>query len=505
MNSKSNARQIDFQLLRPIRSWTVSSFHNENRKANHSFQKQVNRFGMLGLHPEEGNQADGGGSRTGKRTQNPLVVLLFGDSTMLARVYEFLNVVEHFIHRLCCTNLKKQLSKVPLTFRPQVNEVDPLCRHFRDSARLGRAYPFNALRGLYFQKQVSMENVDCLHEAMPSLYRLKVIKICTLESIASTSRFILSLSELGPNAKLKTLDISESLIGDEGVVQLCQVFTSGKLSALKYLLLKHNAISDVGCRKLALALTSSKCIIQLNTIDLSVNDITDDGANFWFRKLGASGNESFMQLQDLVLCNNKLSHNCVKELSLAIRSNHVKKWRTIQLSNNTLGKKSTEQLFNVLESHGNNFESMCIMNMSFCEIDDIAIQSLGRAFDKGYFTSLVHLDVSMNNITSDGLKPFMASLNKKNVPNLAYLNIGGNAIGDIGINMITSALLLGHLRNLTYLDISYNQGVSCVSNLASAILRGCCPNLQELNIIGNFPPHFQATQLFKNRVRVRAR
>lgn len=193
----------------------------------------------------------------------------------------------------------------------------------------------------------------------------------------------------------------------------------------------------------------------------------------------------------------------MQDLCLAIKSKQLNKWQTLQLANNELGNRTTESLFNCLENYGMHCQNICQINLSCCKIDDISIQSFAKVLEKGYFSDLVFLDMSMNEITVVGIKPLITALNKTNCRYLSHLNIAGNGILDVGINFLTSSLVLGHMRSLTYLDISYNGGVSCVSNLANAILKGCCPDLADLNITGNIPPYLNATQLFKNRVRVR--
>lgn len=305
--------------------------------------------------------------------------------------------------------------------------------------------------------------------------------------------------------------MSESLIGDEGLIELSQIIYNSKkqtcgLIGLKHIFLKRNMITGVGCKKFFISLLSNKTI-RLKTIDLSMNEITDDGACFIFKKLYETDiNNNLISIQNLVLCNNKINNSdikksCIKDMCLAMKFKKLNNWQTLQLSNNKIGNRACEVLFNSMASY--QFKLLFKINMSDCDIDDMSIQALGKCFDNKCLKQLIHLDISFNNITSVGMKTLISSINIKNVNQLLYFNIGGNQIGDIGINMLTSSLLLGDMKYLTNLDISCNQGVNCVSNLANAILKGSCPNLQELNIMGNFPPHFKATELFKNKVRVK--
>ena len=90
--------------------------------------------------------------------------------------------------------------------------------------------------------------------------------------------FLATLTKYMPG-DLSDLNMSKSYMGDEGITALSKIFAAGLCPTLTKLNLAQNGCSDRGLRALAQSIANNKSKVRLESLDLSRNDIHEDGAN----------------------------------------------------------------------------------------------------------------------------------------------------------------------------------------------------------------------------------
>nr|XP_061796495.1 NLR family CARD domain-containing protein 3-like [Nerophis lumbriciformis] len=290
-----------------------------------------------------------------------------------------------------------------------------------------------------------------------------ILKVLELSGCKITKRGCVSLAEA---LKLKLphlqeLDLSENNLTDEGV----QILSKGLASShciLKFLRLQCCGITKRGCVSLAKALKLN--LSHLQVLDLSDNDLFDDGVKSLFQ--GLASPDCILKVLRLRHCG-ITKRGCVS-LAEAIKINpsHLQE---LDLSKNDLldADVGIEILSKGLASPD------CILKvlkLSRCMIMEKGCVSLAQAL-KINLSHLQKLDLSYNDLSDEGVKILSQGLGNPDCI-LKVLNLSHCMIMEKGCVSLAEALKVNpsHLQKL---DLSYNdlsdEGVEILSKgLASS-------------------------------------
>ena len=214
------------------------------------------------------------------------------------------------------------------------------------------------------------------------------------------------------NNTITYLCISDSNIGNEGIIFLSQLLKSSK-TILTQLDISGNKINNVGALELTKVL---KTIPTFTILDISNNDI------------GASGASGILKFAGELLINTKLTE--------------------LNISNNNIGIEGTLALSGILILN-KSFIKLTILDISDNKIGNEGAGSLSKVIN--VITTIIHLDISNNEIDV-GAGLFAKALTTNTT--LLSLNISNNKIEDIGALELVKALETN--KTLIELDISGN-------------------------------------------------
>ena len=209
--------------------------------------------------------------------------------------------------------------------------------------------------------------------------------------------------------QLKELNLSDNQIGDDGAKEL--VANLHHCTQLNKLDLGYNEIGYDGAKELAANL--HHCT-QLNKLDLSGNIIGYDGA----KELAANLHHC-TQLNELDLSGNIIGDDGAKEL--AANLHHCTQLKKLDLSCNEIGNDGAKELAANLHY----CTQLNKLDLSDNEIGDDGAKEL--AANLHHCTQLNKLDLSANEIRDDGAKELASNLHY-----CTQLDLLGNEIGDDG-------------------------------------------------------------------------
>ena len=249
---------------------------------------------------------------------------------------------------------------------------------------------------------------------------------------------IMFLSEcLKKDNTLQDLNLSQSLLSIEITSDEAKMIGEAiKVNkTLKKLDVYHNSISDDGAAAISDGL---KCNISLQELNMSLNKITSEGA-----KMIGEAIKMNKILQKLDICSNSISDDGAAAISDGLKCNI-----SLQELNMSLNKITSEGAKMIGEAIKVNttLQKLNIANNSISD-DGAAAISDGLKCN----ISLQELDTSYNNITSKGAKMIAEAIKVNKT--LQKLNIA-NSIYDYGADAISDGLKCN--ISLQELDMSYN-------------------------------------------------
>ncbi|KAM6224088.1 NACHT, LRR and PYD domains-containing protein 3 [Rhynchocyon petersi] len=173
-------------------------------------------------------------------------------------------------------------------------------------------------------------------------------------------------SVLSTNQSLTRLYVGENSLGDSGIQILCEKIKYPQCN-LQKLGLVNSGLTSIGCRALALALTSNQNLTHLYLRD---NPLGDKGIKVLCEGLMNPN----CKLQMLELDNCSLTSHCCWDLSSLLTSNHS--LRELSLSNNDLGDLGVMLLCEVLRQQSCLLNSLQLCSMYFNSETKYALETL---------------------------------------------------------------------------------------------------------------------------------
>lgn len=180
-------------------------------------------------------------------------------------------------------------------------------------------------------------------------------------------------------------------------------------------------------------------------LDLSRNgSVGDEGIeSFAIAAITSAGSNStsFPSLETLILseCNiGPTGMQSLSDLLLGCQNNRMTPL-DLSINSNPIGPNGCEALSNLcaIPDRGS---VLSHLRLSQCSIGDAGIIILSNAASANPCIGLTVLDLSDNNITSDGARTFAASL-VNSWPNLVELNFSKNELGCEGVTSVTGSLV----------------------------------------------------------------
>lgn len=243
--------------------------------------------------------------------------------------------------------------------------------------------------------------------------------------------------------ELVSLDLSNNRIGPDGAKSLELVFSQCK--TLVNLNLSKNLIGANGAESIGKMIGQCQTLLYLN---INSNKIGTNGIRSLSKVL-----KEFGQCKSLIylnLSNNQIGSSGIKSLIIAFSILTIKH---LDLSWNLIDSSGIEIIERYL--YTNMYKTLSLKSLNLCnnQIEVYGIQSLTQVLQCCPFID--HLDLSFNEIRSDGLEKLSVFFGKCQCQKLEYLNISNNQISSIGIEHLSESLT--QCSVLTHLNINNNQ------------------------------------------------
>ncbi|XP_053364069.1 NACHT, LRR and PYD domains-containing protein 12-like [Clarias gariepinus] len=290
----------------------------------------------------------------------------------------------------------------------------------------------------------------------------KAIIRCDEVGVKSWSALVSALNSETFNLRelhltVKTLDLSDSTLGDSGVKTLSAVLENPH-SKVESLRLWSCGVSDEGCAALTSALRSNPS--HLRELDLSNNKVGDSGV----KCLSAVLENPDCKLETLRLWSCGVSDEGCAALTSALRSNpsHL---RELDLSrNNNVGDSAVKCLCAVLENPDCKLETLRLWS---CGVSDDGCAALTSAL-RSNPSHLREMNLTNNNEVGDSGVKYLCAVLENPDCKLETLRLWDCGVSDEGCAALTSALRSNpsHLREL---DLSYNKIGDSGKKLLSAL------------------------------------
>ena len=332
------------------------------------------------------------------------------------------------------------------------------------------------------------------------MINLSVNKIGCLGCKEISEFLVFSSSVSDSNCKLRSLNLNNNFVTDEGVEYLAKALKNSNCK-LNLLDLSGNNVTDEGAKCLAEALKHSNC--KLKRLHLGLNYVTNEGAeclaealkhsNCKLNSLGLAGNKltgegekylaealkhSNCKLNSLNLWENNVTNEGVKYLAEALKHSNCK-LNSLGLAGNELTGEGVKYLAEALKHCNCKLNSL---NLANNKLTDERTKCLAEAL-KHSNCKLNSLDLRHNNVTDEGAKCLAEAL-KHSDCKLNSLNLLNNNITDEGAKCLAEALKHSNCK-LNSLNLLHNnitdEGAKC---LAEALKHSNC-KLNSLNLLYN--------------------
>ncbi len=271
--------------------------------------------------------------------------------------------------------------------------------------------------------------------------------------------------------ELQLICKANSFINKEELKHICrntlEVFENLKSFVNLQALTIHLFVVSVCSENAEILATSFKSCTNLQTLDISRNDIGSEGAAAL-----ADGLKFCVNLQTLDIRRNSIGSEGAAALADGLK--FCANLLTLDIGMNSIGSEGAVKLADGLKSCTN----LQNLNISENAIGSEGVVALADSLKS--CTNLQTLDISWNRISSDGAVALADGL--KSCTNLQTLNISYSIFGSEG-----AVALAGGLKSCTNLQTLNISGNSIGSEGAVALADGLksCTNLQKLNICYN--------------------
>ena len=292
-------------------------------------------------------------------------------------------------------------------------------------------------------------------------------KTCTLEHIELSDCYIGSeeaqhlAQALCVNTSVKTLDLSDNPLGNEGTKALAEMLggngaeSSGTVNTtLEHVDLSSCRIGPVGAQHLAQAL----CVnTSVKTLELSHNLLGGEGAKPLAEMLGGNGSgtvNTTLEHVDLNWCS-------IGPVHLAQALCVIKSVKTLTLIGNHLGDEGAKALAEMLGGKGSGTVNTTLEHVDLrrCSIGPVGAQLLAQALCVN--TSVKTLDLSCNPLDDEGAKALAEMLGGNGAESsgtvnttLEHVDLSWCSIGPVGAQHLAQALCVN--TSVKTLDLSCN-------------------------------------------------
>lgn len=461
--------------------------HIEQYNHQYTFEKRGEKEGVLNMYCY-GECIDGAVNAANIISESRLVdtLNLYWIASGVRSAIEIVKIfcMNNNLHKLCLKN-ESYCDKIP--FIKLINSLCGICTLHELDVGVLNFYEYNdKINDKYdYGDIINMLKNDVLHELNVHFTSHTYVNFYTTDNFikslgVNTSLRKLSItgniSEYGekiydtfseePNDAIK---LSKSLRNENRIYRLLgtriKFIDNPKPKLLHTLCLIGNSLNDKETKEISKLLCCD--ILNLRKLDLSINNIGNDGAAHIAKML-----KTCTSLQKLILCQNKINFLGAKKIFISL--NYNRSLHYLNLDSNFIGDK------------GNILNSGIIMTNS-------SLKKLYLRYNKiNYFTStatqiynfyiysLNQLDLSYNSFNDDGVTDIVNILSA-NYP-LSRLFLSNSDITDIGCIKIANALITN--SNLQCLDLSKN---NITERGAIEIAKSLCKNitLQILDLDGN--------------------
>jgi Ran GTPase-activating protein (RanGAP) involved in mRNA processing and transport len=197
------------------------------------------------------------------------------------------------------------------------------------------------------------------------------------------------------NKGLKVFDISNNALCPDGCLIIGKLFQTNP--GIKYLWLNHVAFSRDGTEYISKAITDAK--LDLKSLQVNKNRMGEKG-HFFGKMLNSQKN-----LKELILFQNDLRNNCMKENSGALIN--MQQLEVLDISDNFFDEES----FKVFCESLIYLKSLKVLNMSDCNIDPDMTKAFIPVLQKfAAFSELEKFSYNYNEVEEEDMEDFFDCL-----------------------------------------------------------------------------------------------
>jgi uncharacterized protein (TIGR02996 family) len=340
-----------------------------------------------------------------------------------------------------------------------VAPIDTLELHLPDPRRrLSRAEPHPSLRTLRVRQPVLNDRVDELFNS-PLLSTLETLELHGL-GMELEGDGLTALVRSGRLQHLRALVLNQSAIGNDGLIALAGARNLRNLTRLS--IRGDGGGSAYGPDSIIRsdgieALTASHVFANLESLDLSGNEVNDEAVAFLVQS------PHLVNLKELNLAQNNLSD---RGLEILEEAGWEMRLECLDLSRNPIGDQGAHRL-----GESEVLNELIRLNLDRCEIGPEGAEALARAdwFPTLRALSLIdneigpgvraiaatgaslgELQLRGNEVGSAGARAIAGSAA---MAGLLHLDLASNGLGAEGVRLLGTS---SHMRQLAVLDVAYN-------------------------------------------------
>lgn len=284
---------------------------------------------------------------------------------------------------------------------------------------------------------------------------------------ATDAEFVAAIRSVPKFPQLLSLEIVNTSIGDDGLVELAQIADTDIFSQLEQLVISRSPVGDTGIAAIFNVDRGSR-FPKLDTLSIRRVKIADAGLvaiaklaqqsglphlqtlAIESRNLGRKGFRSFrdaakkhcfLQLKTLALVGTLLDDVGAGAIASAAKAGGLCNLEYLDLSKTQLGNIGAKRIAAAARAKG--FLQLQFLGLSRTEVGNDGVAELAAAAEAQHFPQLEDLELSNTPVDDRGVAALAKAAKAEGFPKLRVLSLFSTAVSDIGVTALAEASEVG--------------------------------------------------------------